>query len=107
MAYDHASTVSAQIDALVHFTDNIRNDPFASLIPIYNYNSQLGVPVIANSLVYTKPVPYPDAFTDFYNMPNISDSMRFTDLEDLTGELEPGPGLQYACLYINLKLKLT
>ncbi|OJI97629.1 hypothetical protein ASPVEDRAFT_37046 [Aspergillus versicolor CBS 583.65] len=94
VAYDHASTVSAQIDAQVRFTNNIRNDPSASLIPIYNYNSQLGVPVIANSLVYTKPEAYPDAFRDFYNMRNISDSMRFTDLEDLTGELEPEAGLQ-------------
>lgn len=79
----------------MRFTNNIRNDPSASLIPIYNYNSQLGVPVIANSLVYTKPEAYPDAFRDFYNMRNISDSMRFTDLEDLTGELEPEAGLQY------------
>ncbi|KAL4913538.1 hypothetical protein BDW62DRAFT_214106 [Aspergillus aurantiobrunneus] len=93
VAYDHAATVNQQVPALVDFTNNIHNDPSASLIPIYTYSSALGVPVIANSLVYTKPIAYPPPFEAFYAMPNISDSTRWTDLEGLTGELEPEGGL--------------
>ncbi|KAL2836147.1 hypothetical protein BJY01DRAFT_222353 [Aspergillus pseudoustus] len=93
VAYDHASTVDAQVDALVDFTANVHRDPHASLIPLYTYNSQLGVPIIANSFVYTEPVQYPGAFQKFYGMPNISDSMRLTGVEGLVGELEPEAGL--------------
>ncbi|KAL3459884.1 hypothetical protein BJX64DRAFT_193950 [Aspergillus heterothallicus] len=93
VVYDHASTVDAQVDALVDFTANVHKDPNASLIPLYTYNSQVGVPVIANSFVYAEPVEYPDAFRRFYAMPNVSDSMRFTGVEGLVGELEPEAGL--------------
>ncbi|KAL2817864.1 hypothetical protein BJX63DRAFT_96152 [Aspergillus granulosus] len=91
--YDYASTVDAQVDALVEFTANVHKDPNASLIPLYTYNSQLGVPVITNSFVYAQPVEFPDAFKAFYSMPNISDSMRLTGVEGLVGELEPEAGL--------------
>ncbi|KAL4868119.1 hypothetical protein BDV12DRAFT_186112 [Aspergillus spectabilis] len=93
VTYDHVSTVDAQVEALVNFTNLVHLDPSVSLIPLYTYNSQLGFPIIANSLVYTKPIPYPEAFKAFYNLPNISDSTRFTSLEGLVGELEPGGGL--------------
>ncbi|KAL2794207.1 hypothetical protein BJX66DRAFT_351282 [Aspergillus keveii] len=93
VVYNHASTVDSQIDALVQFTANVHKDPNASLIPLYTYKSEVGVPLIVNSLVYAEPVAYPDAFGDFYALPNVSDSMRFTGVEELVGELEPEAGL--------------
>ncbi|KAL4877159.1 hypothetical protein BJY04DRAFT_230844 [Aspergillus karnatakaensis] len=93
VTYDHQSTFDAQVDALIEFTDNVHLDPLASLIPLYTYNSKLGFPIIANSFVYAQPVAYPGAFQRFYNLPNISDSMRWTSVEGLVGELEPGGGL--------------
>jgi hypothetical protein len=99
VVYEHASTVDSQVDALVQFTANVHRDPNASLIPLYTYKSEVGVPLIVNSFVYAKPVAYPDAFGAFYALPNVSDSMRFTGLEGLVGELEPEAGLQYvSCL---------
>jgi hypothetical protein len=73
----------------------VHKDPNASLIPLYTYKSEVGVPLIVNSFVYAEPVVYPDAFGDFYALPNVSDSMRFTGVEGLVGELEPEAGLQY------------
>ncbi|KAL4774844.1 hypothetical protein BDW60DRAFT_214780 [Aspergillus nidulans var. acristatus] len=96
VTYEHDETnVNAQINALVDFTANVKNDPYASLIPLYTYISTMDRPVIVNSLVYTKPFadPYPDAFKPFYLLPNISDTTRQTDLEGLVGELEPESGL--------------
>ncbi|KAL2872150.1 uncharacterized protein BJX67DRAFT_376982 [Aspergillus lucknowensis] len=74
--------------------NNVHKDRHASLIPLYTYSSQLAVAAIANSLAYTKPREYASAFEAFYSMPNVSDTMRFADLEGLTGELEPEVGLR-------------
>ncbi|KAL4954779.1 hypothetical protein BDW69DRAFT_204963 [Aspergillus filifer] len=94
VTYDHTTTVEAQVKALVKFTDNVHLDPAASLIPLYTYHSKLGRSVIANSLVYTTPgVSFPEAFGDFYKMDNLSDTMRWTGLDGLAGELEPESGL--------------
>ncbi|KAL4796483.1 hypothetical protein BDV19DRAFT_398303 [Aspergillus venezuelensis] len=94
VTYDHAPTVEAQVNALVKFTDNVHNDPAASLIPLYTYNSKLGRGVIVNSLVYTTSgISFPEAFGDFYKMDNLSDTMRWTGVDGLVGELEPEAGL--------------
>ncbi|KAL4879230.1 hypothetical protein BJY04DRAFT_220348 [Aspergillus karnatakaensis] len=86
------STTDAQIDALVKFTDNIENDPYASWIGLWQYNSTTQQMLITSPLDYTKPEAYPAAFDDFYAIPNISDSTRHATLYELTSELLQADG---------------
>lgn len=89
--YDN-STTDQQIDALVKFIDNIENDPYASWIGLWQYNSTTDKTLISSPLDYTKPVAYPETFNDFYKIPNISSSTRFATLYNLTSELQQAAG---------------
>ncbi|KAL4894757.1 hypothetical protein BDV59DRAFT_192207 [Aspergillus ambiguus] len=89
--YDN-STTDQQIDALVKFIDNIENDPYASWIGLWQYNSTTDKTLISSPQDYTKPVAYPEAFDDFYKIPNISSTTRFATLYDLTSELQQAAG---------------
>ncbi|KKK12760.1 hypothetical protein P175DRAFT_0542298 [Aspergillus ochraceoroseus IBT 24754] len=89
------STAAQQIPAFVDFTSDLHKDPHASLIALYTYSSELGVPVISNALEYTKPVEFPAAFARFYALPNISSTMRIADLDDVTSEFEPPGGVHH------------
>ncbi|KAL4869885.1 hypothetical protein BDV12DRAFT_167013 [Aspergillus spectabilis] len=86
------STTDQQIDALVKFTDNIENDPYASWIGLWQYNSTTDQTTITTPLDYTKPEAFPAAFDDFYAIPNISDSTRYATLYNLTSELQQAGG---------------
>ncbi|KAL4930107.1 FAD-binding oxidoreductase [Aspergillus undulatus] len=88
VVYDLASTVDAQVDALVKFTDTVHEDPYGSLIPLYTYNSKVGRSVIANSLVYTEAgIEFPRRFgkLGFYDWANVSSTMRFGGVMSLWG----------------------
>ncbi|KAL3482140.1 hypothetical protein BJX99DRAFT_268527 [Aspergillus californicus] len=91
VVYDN-STTDQQIPALVKFIDNIENDPYASWIGLWQFNSTTGQTTISSPLDYTKPVAHPDAFNDFYQIPNISDSTRYATLYNLTSELQQAGG---------------
>lgn len=90
------STTNQQISALVKFIDNIENDPYASWIGLWQYNSTTGKTLISSPLDYTKAVARPAAFNDFYNIPNISTTNRFATLYNLTSELQQAAG--YRCV---------
>ncbi|KAL6238506.1 hypothetical protein BDW75DRAFT_237393 [Aspergillus navahoensis] len=74
------------IAAASKFTNNIANDPHASWVGLLNYNSTTGQTALATSLVYTKPVARPEVFHDFYQIPNITDTVRLSTLLDITTE---------------------
>ncbi|KAL4928152.1 FAD-binding oxidoreductase [Aspergillus undulatus] len=86
------STTNQQIDALVKFIDNIENDPFASWIGLWQFNSTTGQTTISSPMDYTKPTARPAAFNDFYKIPNISSTNRFATLYNLTSELQQAAG---------------
>ncbi|KAK2764445.1 hypothetical protein FQN54_009139 [Arachnomyces sp. PD_36] len=87
------STASDQISAFVNFNDNLKDDPFASVISIWQSTSEMPELVILNAYEYTKPEPNPPILGEFLAIPgNISDSMRITDLRDVTEELEQAAG---------------
>lgn len=89
--FDNATTPQ-QIPALVKFIDNIENDPYASWIGLWQFNSTTGKTTISSPMDYTKPVPRPEAFHDFYHIPNISSTNRFATLYGLTNELQQAAG---------------
>ena len=91
------STIPAQIDAFVKFTDNIDKDPYASFITFWAYTSKTNTTVVENAIEYTKPVPNPAIFSDILaikpEIPN-SNTLRLANLTSLTTELEAAPGLR-------------
>ncbi|RAK97903.1 FAD-binding oxidoreductase [Aspergillus ibericus CBS 121593] len=94
ITYDN-STTDQQIDAGVDFTNNIHNDPYASWIGMWGYNSVTGQNAMFNALEYTKPVAYADAFAEFLKIPNTTSTMRFASIYNLTMELGQTPGYRY------------
>ncbi|KAL4901185.1 hypothetical protein BDW74DRAFT_187841 [Aspergillus multicolor] len=89
--FDNATT-TRQIDALVNFIDNIENDPYASWIGLWQYNSTTGQTLISSPWDYTKPVANPAAFDEFAAIPRIQTSNRFATLYNLTSELQQAAG---------------
>ncbi|KAF2803591.1 FAD-binding domain-containing protein [Mytilinidion resinicola] len=87
------STTDAQIEAFVNFGNNIVNDQYGSAIVIWQYTTQNAATILINAYEYTKPQAWPPAFDEFKAIPNrTSDSMRFTNMTDLTIELEQAAG---------------
>ena len=100
--YD-VKTVPAQIEAFYKFTENLVNDPFGSLIFVWNYFPATKSITIVNLYEYTKnltgPVTtYPPPFKGFAPDspigPPISDTLRVTNLSSLTGELNSPANLR-------------
>ncbi len=91
------STLPAQIDAFVKFTDNIEKDPYASLINFSVYSSATNTTVIENAYEYTKPVANASIFNEFLaikpEIPNTS-TLRIANLTSLTTELEGAPNVR-------------
>ncbi|PYI01314.1 FAD-binding domain-containing protein [Aspergillus sclerotiicarbonarius CBS 121057] len=89
--HDNSSTAQ-QIEAAVDFTNNIHNDPYASWIGMWGYNSVTGQNIMGGALEYTKPVAYAPAFEEFLKIPNTTSTMRFASIYNLTMELGQTPG---------------
>ncbi|EXJ79874.1 hypothetical protein A1O3_08159 [Capronia epimyces CBS 606.96] len=89
------STADQQIDAIINFGNNIVNDQYGSAITIFLSASVSNTTTVVNAYDYTKPVVRPAAYNDFLAIPgNTSDSMRITNMTDLTIELEQAPGFR-------------
>ncbi|KAI9868557.1 MAG: hypothetical protein M1830_005645 [Pleopsidium flavum] len=87
------STTPHQLQALVNFNDRIEKDPYGSVIGIWQYSTLTNATIIINAYEYTKPVKKPAAFDEFYAiLGNTSDSMRITNMTDITIELEQAAG---------------
>ena len=70
-------------------------DDHASIINAYIF-TVTGPTVIANQFTYTKPEPYPAILQNFTNcttLPQISNTLRITNLTNLTTEL----GMKTSC----------
>lgn len=92
-----ASTIPAQIDAFVKFTDAIEQDPYASLITFWIYSSATNTTVVENCYEYTKPIANASIFTDLLAIaPEIPDTntLRIDNLTSLTTELEAASNLR-------------
>lgn len=92
--YDN-STSPQQVRAINRFIDNIHNDPYASYIGMWQYSSKLDKNGITTPLEYTKPEAFPAAYNDFYQIKNISSTMRFDNMYNLTQELGQPDGFRY------------
>jgi hypothetical protein len=87
------STTQAQIDAMYKFGEEVTNDRNASAISIWQYNTESDTNMIISAYDYTVGVARAPIFDDFLAIPdNTSDSLRFTNMTDLTIELEQTPG---------------
>lgn len=83
------NTTSQQLQAFVNFGNNIPKDPFGSLISFWQYSSATGEVVIIDIFDYTKAVVNAPPFDEYMRIPNkTSDTLRITNLTDLTAELE-------------------
>ncbi|KAL9122301.1 MAG: hypothetical protein Q9187_001149 [Circinaria calcarea] len=99
------STALAQITAFSDFNNATNYDVYASLITNFAYASGQGY-VVGNNLEYTKPVVNPPVFQPLTGIePQISSTMRISNLTDFTNELNtfsPGANRQ---LYISTTFK--
>ncbi|KAL8786237.1 MAG: hypothetical protein Q9195_008293 [Heterodermia aff. obscurata] len=85
-------TLQSQVQALQDFTtaSGAGIDPYASVINAYVFGTT-GPAVIANQYTYTKPQPYPGILQNITGFqPQISNSMRITDLLNITDEVGSG-----------------
>jgi len=90
------STTAQQLQTMVDFNNNIKNDPYGSAIGIWQYSTLTNATIIINAYEYTKPVERPVTFNEFLAIPgNTSDSMRITNMTDITNELEQAGGYRY------------
>ena len=86
VAYD-VSTSSQQIPAIVRFTENVHKDPYASLLGTWGYDSAVEMEFVVQGMHYTKPVEYPTAYDDFYQIANMSSTARFGSMQNFSQEL--------------------
>ena len=90
------SSATAQLlQAFVNFGNNIVKDPYGSLISFWQYSSATGAVIVANAFEYTKAEADPPPFDEFRKIPDkVTDSLRITNLTDLTAELEQAYGFR-------------
>ena len=92
------TTIPAQINALVKFTDQIESDPNASLITFWAYSQATGATVVQNCYEYTDPNKKLADATIFQELlaiqpelplppPAKSNTIRFDNLTSITTEL--------------------
>ena len=102
------STASQQIQAFVNFGNNIERDPYGSIISIWKYSSGTGSTIWLNVEDYTKPDPNTAVFDEFKKIPGkFFDTLRVTNLTDLTGELEQDYGFRLVRFTRHCLLTLT
>lgn len=86
-------TTLAHLEAMKNFADRVEDDPYASVISIWQYMSHNDATIIIEAYDYTREVERPKAYNEFLAIPgNFSDSMRFTNMTDLANELEQPSG---------------
>ena len=79
-------SVNASIyNAFHNFANNASSDPDAALITAVALVQ--GQYIFSNDYEYAKPVANSPIFHEFTSIPNITDTMRITNLSDLTTEL--------------------
>ena len=88
-------TTKQQIQAMYNFGEEATNDRYASAITIWQYSTTTDTNMVINAYDYTKPVARAPIFDEFLAIPgNTSDSLRFTNMTDLTIELEQAEGFR-------------
>lgn len=84
-----SNTTSQQLQAFVNFENNIVKDPYGSLILFWQYFSAVDTVSVIDIFDYTKPEANPPPFSEFMKIPyKGADTLRITNLTDLTAELE-------------------
>ncbi|MCJ1461459.1 hypothetical protein MMC07_000056 [Pseudocyphellaria aurata] len=99
-----SSTTSQQLQAFVNFGNKIAKNPYGSIISIYQYSSTSDGISVTNAYEYTKPEANAPPFDEFLKIPNkIVDTLRVTNLTDLTAELEQAYGFRDSFSTITFK----
>lgn len=83
------------IQSAVKFTDNIEKDPYASWIGLWTYNATVDQLTVGSLMQYTKPVPRPAAYNDFYKIPNVSSTNGPQTLLQATTEIQQAGGKRF------------
>lgn len=97
-----SSTTPQQLKALAKFTDKIEEDQHSSAIVIWRYSTLTKTPIIINAYECTEAMEKPAAFDEFYTISgNTSDSMRITNMTDITNELEQATGYRYVLVVMD------
>jgi hypothetical protein len=82
-----ASTVNQHFKALVDFGVSPKRDPNAALIVFQGYSTASPTDVVRAAFDYTKPVSRPDAYKDFFAVPNnISDTTKIQPMSAVAAE---------------------
>lgn len=91
------NTTSQQLQAFVKFETNIVKDPYGSLILFWQYTSTVDAVSVIDIFDYTKPEANPPPFDEFMKIPyKEADTLRITNLTDLTAELEQAYDFRFA-----------
>lgn len=82
------SQSSAMISAFENFNAPAPSDPYAAVILAYAYAQSEDLYIIVGDFEYGRPIVNPPALREFMAVPNISSTMRITNISDLTLELK-------------------
>ncbi|TVY21369.1 Bifunctional solanapyrone synthase [Lachnellula arida] len=89
------STATQQIEALVDFGDNLKNDSNSSAITFFTSTNLANKTSVINVYHYTKPIARPAIFEKFLAIPgNLSDTTRIANLSNMVAELKQPDGFR-------------
>ena len=93
------NTSSQQVDALVQFGEDAKNDQNSSAITFFTSSNLANETAVINVYDYTKPVVRPAIFDKFLAIPgNLSDTTRIANLSNIVDELLQPDGFRYVTL---------
>lgn len=83
--YHAVDTIDTQLKAFEAFNSADKYDEYASLITSFGYAAGRGSGIV-NNLEYTKPVERPPVFEDFMKIPAVMNTMRISNMSDISKE---------------------
>ncbi|KAE9962582.1 hypothetical protein BLS_000165 [Venturia inaequalis] len=103
-----SSTADQHFQALVNFGLNPNRDPHAAIIVFQGYSTASLTDVVRAAFDYTKPVAYPDAYEEFFAVPNnISDTTKIQPMSAIAAEFASSTTTRVQFRTLSFKLDLA
>lgn len=83
------STTDAQLDAFTHWKSPANFDPASSVEQSHVYIGSQNLWLVSNSLIYTKPTPFPENLRNYTDIkPRMSSTLRLSNVTDFANEIQ-------------------
>ncbi|TLD32549.1 FAD-binding domain-containing protein [Venturia nashicola] len=103
-----SSTADQHFQALVNFGLNPNRDPHAAIIVFQGYSTASATDVVRVAFDYTKPIPYPNAYQEFFAVTNnISDTTKIQPMSAVAAEFASTTTTRVQFRTLSFKLDLA